>query len=108
VKEPVSSSMDGKRPDGAALIPWVRGKPFAWDVTAPDTFAKSLLQNTATHACAAADTAAHKKVTKYAHLATTHMFVPISVETGGSWSVQAVEFVQNLGERISEVTNEPM
>ena len=108
VKEPVGLSMDGKRPDGATLIPWARGKPLAWDVTVPDTFAKSHLQNTATQACAAADTAADNKVTKYAHLATTHMFVPISVETGGSWNVQAVEFVQDLGKRISEVTNEPM
>lgn len=36
------------------------------------------------------------------------MFVPISVETGGSWNAQAEEFVQDLGKRISEVTNEPM
>ena len=54
------------------------------------------------------NTVAGNKVTKYAHLATTHMFVPISVETGGSWNVQAVEFVQDLGKLISEVTNEPL
>jgi hypothetical protein len=45
---------------------------------------------------------------KYAHLATTHIFISIAVETGGSWNVQAVEFVQDLGRRISEVTNEPL
>ena len=65
------------RPDGATLIPWSRGKLLAWDVTVPDTFAKSHLHNTAIQACAAADTAAGNKVTKYAHLATTHMFIPI-------------------------------
>ena len=108
VKKPVGLSMDGKRPDGATLFPWAREKPLACDVTDPDTFAKSHLQDTATQACAAADTAADNKVMKYAHLATTRMFVPISVETGGSWNVQAVEFVQDLGKRISEVTNEPM
>ena len=120
----MASSQTGSNPSGegtsrlingwektwwATLIPWVRGKPgLAWDVTVPDTFAKSHLQNTATQACAAADTAADNKVTKYAHLATTHMFVSISLETGGSWNVQAVEFVQDLGKRISEVTNESM
>ena len=55
-----------KRPDDATLIPWSRGKPLAWDVTIPDTFAKSHLHNTAIQACAAADTAAGNKVTKYA------------------------------------------
>ena len=55
-----------------------------------------------------ADTAADNKMTKYTHLATTHIFVPIAVETGGSWNAQAIEFVQDLGRRISEVTNEPL
>ena len=104
VKEPVGLSMDGKRPDGATLIPWSRGKPLAWDVTVPDTFAQSHLHNSAIQSCAAAD----NKVTKYAHLATTHIFVPIAVETGGSWNVQAIEIVQDLGRRISEVANEPL
>ena len=36
------------------------------------------------------------------------MNVPISVETGGSWNAQAVGFVQDLGKRNSEVTNEPL
>ena len=35
------------------------------------------------------------------------MFVPISVDPGGPWNVQAVEFVQNLRKQISEVTDEP-
>ena len=57
-KEPVGLSVNGKRPDGATLIPWSRGKPLAWDVTVPDTFAKSHLHNTAIQACAVAGTAA--------------------------------------------------
>jgi len=35
---------DNKRPDGTtlfSLLPWARGKPMAWDVTVPDTFAES-------------------------------------------------------------------
>ena len=108
VKEPIGFSMDGKRHDGATLTLWSRGKPLAWDVTVPDTFAQSHLHNSAIQSCAAADTAADNKVTKYAHLATTHIFVPIAVETGGSWNAQAIEFVQDLGRRISEVTNEPL
>mgnify|MGYP003474118035 FL=1 len=108
VKEPVGLTRDGKRPDGARLIPWSRGKPLAWDFTAPDTFAQSHLHSSAIRSCAAADTAASNKTLKYMHLATTHIFVPFAVETGGSWNDQAIQFVQDLGKRISEATHEPM
>ena len=41
-KEPVSLVRDdNKRPDGTTLLPWASGKPTAWDVTVPDTYAKS-------------------------------------------------------------------
>ena len=36
-----------KRPDGTTLLPWTRGKPMAWDVTVPDTYAESHIANTA-------------------------------------------------------------
>jgi len=40
VKEPAGLSRDnGKRPDGVMLLPWTKGKPLAWDVTVPDTYA---------------------------------------------------------------------
>jgi len=41
---------DGKRPDGVTLLPWAKGKPSAWDVTVPDTYADSHLADTATTA----------------------------------------------------------
>ena len=32
------SKADSKRSDEATLVPWIRGKPIAWDVTVPDTY----------------------------------------------------------------------
>ena len=62
VKEVVGlSRSDGKRPDGATMIPWTRGKPLAWGVTIPDTFANSYICETSTRATAAADRAEERK-----------------------------------------------
>ena len=38
---------ENKRPDGTTLLPWARGKPVAWDVTVPDTYAESHIGSTA-------------------------------------------------------------
>ena len=32
---------DGKRPDGASIVPWKGGKVLVWDATCPDTLAPS-------------------------------------------------------------------
>jgi len=51
-KEPVSLiQQNGKRPDSTTLLPWARGKPMAWDVTVPDTYAESHIDQTAREAC---------------------------------------------------------
>ena len=46
---------DNERPDGTTLLPWARGKPMAWDVTVPETYAESHIGNTATKPGAASD-----------------------------------------------------
>ena len=108
VNEPVGlSRSDGKRPDGATMMPWTRGKPLAWDVTIPDTCTNSYIGETSTRATAAADRAAENKTTKYTDLAKTHNFVPIAIETGSAWNELALEFITELGKRISGVTQEP-
>ena len=109
VKEPVGlSRFDGRRPNGATLIPWSRGKPVAWDVTVtvPDIYTNSYIADTATTASAAENRAAENKTAKYQELAKTHQFAPISIETGGKWNEKAVEFISEVGRRITEATKE--
>jgi len=92
VKEPAGLSRDdGKRPDGVTLLPWAKGKPLAWDVTVPDTYADSHLADTTTTAGAAADKAASNKVAKYRQIANSHIFVPVAINSAGTWNNQAVE-----------------
>jgi len=70
---------DNKRPDETTLLPWARGKPMAWDVTVPDTYAESHIGNTATK-----PGAAQNKIDKYPKLASTHIIYPFAIETAGS------------------------
>ena len=73
VKEPISLMRDdNKRPDGTTLLPWARGKPMAWDMTVPDTYAESHTGNTATKPGAAAQKTAQNKIDKYSKLANIH------------------------------------
>ena len=82
VKEPLGLTReDGKRPDGATLIPWAQGKPLTRDVTVPVTFASSHLPNTSLTACAAADKAAVSKTAKYENLRGPHLFFPVAMVT---------------------------
>ena len=76
VKEPINLMRDdNKRPDGTTLLPWARGKPMAWDVTVPDTFAEFHIGSTATKPGAAAHKTAQNKIDKYSKLASTHILV---------------------------------
>ena len=47
------------------------------------------------------------KVSKYAHLDTTHHFVPFAVETSGVLGEAAENFTRELARRICKATGEP-
>ena len=105
VKEPVGlMRQDGKRPDGTTILPWSRGKPVAWDVTVPDTYADAHVANSARQAGAAATHAANK-TTKYSQLARTHIFYRVAIETAGTWHDQAVELIREIGRRTTAITS---
>ena len=93
---------DNKRPDETTLLLWARGKPMAWDVTVPDTYADSHVSSTAVKPGAAAHRAAQSKTDEYSKLARTH-FCPFAIETAGAWHETAVEVTQEIGRRITVV-----
>ena len=107
VKEPVSLTLEGnKRPDGTTLLPLAKGKPLAWDVTVPDTYAESHIADTVSTPGAAAHQAAQHKIAKYSKLASTHMFYPMAIETAGTWDDMAIELVQEIGRRATVITQD--
>ena len=84
---------DGKRPDGATVLPWRSGRIPVWDATYPDTFAPSHLDLAAWGAGTVADQAEARKRAKYAELvSTTHHFIPLVVETSGAFGSEAQMF----------------
>src|SRR6218665_510520 len=93
---------DGKRPDGATLIPWSAGRYMAWDATVVHTCAASYVSQTAISAGSAAEQAAVHKIAKYALLPATHVFVPIALET--LLNAEGAEFLSELGRHISSVS----
>ena len=98
---------DGKRPDGATLIPWTRGKCLVWDSTSPDAMAPSHLKQSLMASRAVASMAEKFKRDKYSELATSNDFVPIAVETMGAWGADALAITAELGGRIAALTGEP-
>ena len=94
------------RPDGVSLVPWNQGKCVVWDATIPDTLAPSHISSTSSSAGAAAEQAATLKMTKYSNIPNSYLFIPVAIETLGSYCSDALHFLQELGRRICRVTDD--
>ena len=107
-KEPQGLSRDdGKRPDGATLIPWQQGRCTVWDFTCVNTLAPSYLKATSSEPGAAAKIAEEKKKKKYTSLSPGLSFTPIAVETLGAWGVEGARFIADIARRLMDTTGDP-
>lgn len=98
---------DGKRPDGATLVPWARGKYIAWDATTVHTCAASYIHLTSVAPGGAAEHAADRKRGKYSNLPATHDFVPVAIESLGPVNRTGREFLMELGRRMTTISCDP-
>ena len=97
---------DGKRPDGVTVVPWRWGKLLVWDATSPDTFAPSYCLSATSEAGAVAAGAETRKRAKYFCLEPIYTFTPVAIESSGVFGPQTLEFLKELGNRLSRVTGE--
>ena len=58
--------VNGKRPDGATVMPWKCGQALIWDAICPDTYTPSHLALATREAGAVANQAEQRKTEKYA------------------------------------------
>ena len=98
-----------KRPDGATLDPWRQGKFLVWDFTCPDTLAPSHVAQSASTVGSAACKAEQNKRHKYAELVSSirYLFVPIAIETLGTWGASATEICREIGSRLATLSGDP-
>jgi hypothetical protein len=64
------------------------------------------LQRSSIEAGAAAAEAESKKTVKYSSLTVAYDFVPIAIETLGTWGKAGLSFVNEVGKRITAVTGD--
>jgi len=106
-KEPVGLfRSDGKRPDGATLIPWSEGRYLAWDATVVHSCALSYVTHPAGSRGPASAQAAERKDLKYQGLPPTHKFQALAFETLGPINLSGAEFISSIGSRISIISGD--
>ena len=100
MKQPSSLlSGEDKRPDGLTLVPLQGGRCLTWDATVVDTLAPSYVAVSAQVTGSAAQAAAERKVSKYAGLPASRLFVPIAIETLGPINEAGHSFLSELTRR---------
>ena len=98
--------MHGKRPDGLTLTTWKNGKTLIWDVTVADTLCQTYVTQCSKHPGAGADSRENGKTLKYVELAEKYCFVPVGVETLGSWGTKGHKLIKEIENKVAEVTGE--
>ena len=107
VNEPSNlSRSDGKKPDGLTLTTWKNGKCLIWDTTVADSLCQSYVNQCAKKPGAAAELREGQKISKYTELANDYWFVPVGLETYGSWGPEGHKLLKAIGNKVMAATGE--
>ena len=107
VREPHGlSRKDGNRPDGLTLTSWKHGKCMIWDATVANTVCQSYVFKCSKNPGAGAEIREKEKISHYKDLSNNYCFVPVGVESFGSWGTEGRKLVKAIGRKVMEVTGE--
>ena len=79
---------------------------LVWDATCPDTLAPSYSRMAVRVPGAVAADAEYNKTQKYMHFTSSHIFVPVAVETLGVFGIEACHFFKEVARRIEIATDD--
>ena len=82
------------------------GKNLIWDATVADTLCQSYINQSSKVAGAAADSREDVKIKKYSDLAEKYCFVPVGLESLGSWGQEGHKLVKEIGKKVMQATGE--
>ena len=92
-----------------ALLTWMvsrlDGQKY-FNFTVADTVCQSYVYQCSKNPGAAAETREVQKSSKYRELANDYCFVPIGVETFGSWGPEGLKLIKAIGQKVKEATGE--
>ena len=71
-----------------------------------DTLCETYVLDSAREAGRAAKIAESKKNNKYKDLANNYEFIPVALETCGSWGKEGLKFIKEIGKKIERITGE--
>ena len=89
---------DGRRPDGATMLPWSRGRSLlAWDFTCVHRLAASHLSKGRQEGSSVATAKEAIKRQHYNEIPFCYVLEPVAMETLGSIGDSSRDFLRTLG-----------
>ena len=102
------SRTDGKRPDGMTITPCTQGRLFIWNTTCWDSMAASDIHIAMSSPRWVADMAVRRKKDIYRENSQNHHFVPVAVETMGSFGEDTIACLHQLASRLQSISKDPL
>ena len=75
-------------------------------MTVADTVCQSYVTQCSINPCAAAVIRENQKTSKYKNLAEDYHFIPIGIESFGSWGPEGHKLIRSIGKKVIEATGE--
>ena len=91
------------------MVPWEHGKCAVWDFICPDALTPSYRAVAVSAPGSVAAQAEMRKIAKYSPLnSTLYSFMPVAIESLGTFGARSLKFIRDLGRRIVLQSGDPL